>query len=745
LDDRVARLERRLAEAVRDVDERSDDIDGRIRRLELALAPARADDSTERPAATLAQPVAPPPPPPVAPPPPPQVPPPPPPPPPVAPPPPPQVSPPPPPPFALATWDATSLSDLVGGRVLAWLGGIAVLLGIVLFLAPAISHGWIGETARVLLAGAGSAALVAEGAWLRGNRRRTEAATAVVGAGTAGLFSTLIVAGDVYRLAPPILCLAGSIVVGALATLLAVRWAGQAIAGLGLGGALLAPVLVGAPSSLPVLGILLVAGACATYVAARRQWPWLGLAAIVLCAPQWAAWALADQPLLPRLAVLAGFALLGIAGAVALESGSGGGESRVGTALLCLNACFAALVGYAALGAAAGHVASILWLVGLAAAHAAPALRDRFGRVSPDARQRMLTLAAVLADLAFGLAAHGIVLTVGWGALSLALAWQLRRDPDAGRLVELGLGAHIGLVLIRVVLVTPPDALVADGGSLVALLSIATLAASTLAAARLSSERRPAGAAALDALGLVAIAYLTAGALDGPALSAAWAAEGLALTRIAAARSSSAERTPRLGGLAFLGLAALDALVTVAPPGSLLAGTHDLRSAALALVALAAAALAAARVHPPASTDRRALAAVGAVAALYLASIAVVTAVQVGRAGSITTVLDLPVHEQAQVALSALWSLAGLAALWVGLRRGLTAVRKGGLVLLLAAVVKVFAYDLSTLDSIYRVVSSLTLGLLLLLAALTYQRLRPPPPPDPRTVVSSGRMPRRPA
>ena len=49
-----------------------------------------------------------------------------------------------------------SFSDLVGGRVLAWLGGLATLLGIILFLALAISHGWIGHEARVLIAGAAS-------------------------------------------------------------------------------------------------------------------------------------------------------------------------------------------------------------------------------------------------------------------------------------------------------------------------------------------------------------------------------------------------------------------------------------------------------------------------------------------------------------------------------------------------------------------------------------------------------------
>ncbi|MGH2897325.1 MAG: hypothetical protein ACRDMZ_01515 [Solirubrobacteraceae bacterium] len=48
----------------------------------------------------------------------------------------------------------TSLEDVVGGRVLAWAGGLAVLVGIALLLAIAVSNGLIGEGARTLLAGA---------------------------------------------------------------------------------------------------------------------------------------------------------------------------------------------------------------------------------------------------------------------------------------------------------------------------------------------------------------------------------------------------------------------------------------------------------------------------------------------------------------------------------------------------------------------------------------------------------------
>ncbi|HEY2935418.1 MAG TPA: hypothetical protein VGJ25_02380, partial [Gaiellaceae bacterium] len=44
------------------------------------------------------------------------------------------------------------LEELLGGRVLAWVGGLAVLLGIVFFVVMAVSRGWIDEPTRVVLA-----------------------------------------------------------------------------------------------------------------------------------------------------------------------------------------------------------------------------------------------------------------------------------------------------------------------------------------------------------------------------------------------------------------------------------------------------------------------------------------------------------------------------------------------------------------------------------------------------------------
>ena len=106
--------------------------------------------------------------------------------------------------------DAPQLEDLLGGRVLAWVGALAVLVGLVLLLVIAISNGWIGEGARTLMAGAASLGLLAAGVRRHERRGRTEASLAAAAAGIAGLFATCVVAGAVDALVPAPVARAGA-------------------------------------------------------------------------------------------------------------------------------------------------------------------------------------------------------------------------------------------------------------------------------------------------------------------------------------------------------------------------------------------------------------------------------------------------------------------------------------------------------------------------------------------------------
>jgi len=116
----------------------------------------------------------------------------------------------------------TSLEDLVGGRLLAWAGGLAVVVGLALLFAVAVSRGWVGEGARTLLAGAGSAGLLGLGAWLHERRSRTDAALASVATGVAGLFLTATVGAQVYGVLPVGAALLIALATGAVATTLAI-------------------------------------------------------------------------------------------------------------------------------------------------------------------------------------------------------------------------------------------------------------------------------------------------------------------------------------------------------------------------------------------------------------------------------------------------------------------------------------------------------------------------------------------
>ena len=125
------------------------------------------------------------------------------------------------------------LEELLGGRLLALVGGVAVLVGLTFLVALAVERGWLDEKARTVLAFIGSALLLGLGAWLHENRGRTQASLAACGTGLAGLFLSLTAATVLYDLVPVGLALAAAFVFGAIGAALAVRWDATPIGGSG--------------------------------------------------------------------------------------------------------------------------------------------------------------------------------------------------------------------------------------------------------------------------------------------------------------------------------------------------------------------------------------------------------------------------------------------------------------------------------------------------------------------------------
>jgi len=617
------------------------------------------------------------------------------------------------------------LEDFLGGSVLAWLGGIAVLAGLAFLLTIAVSRGWIGEGARTALAGVLSLGLLGAGVWLRERKRRTEASLAAAAVGIAGLFGTLVVAGPVYDLVAAPLAFAGAFATGAFATALAIHWRAQVMGWLGLLGALWAPTALGAFDG-GGMAFLAIAFAATIPVLVHQRWTTLAVFASVSTTLQWLAWELFDTPSTLALVV---FGALSAALALGLEANRRGlhsveigPERRIRThaiavGLLLLNASILAAAGWEILDGEP-------WLAALAVAHVALGLAAmRFTRISRELALIVFAIGVVIADIAFASIATGLPLVIGWAASALPFAALLGRtsplvDRVMGRpqdeasvradrvLAMAGLVGQIALSGFQGLLFDAPPSELAGGiAPSTALAAAGAIALVAWACARLAG---PQFRGWLDALALTAVAHFTGLALDDAALAATLAAEALALAGLARRND---DRYTAWAAVGFAGIALLHTLGTLAIPDALFVGLDAPLAAAGALAAVAAAVAAVSRAPLGVPNARRILEAGAALTLLYLVSAEVVTA-----AGPTLT---------GQTVLSVLWALAGVGALVRGLLIDDRPLRRGALVLLAVTIAKVFFYDLASLESLYRVGSLIGLGLLLLCGAFAWQQVRP--------------------
>jgi uncharacterized membrane protein len=516
--------------------------------------------------------------------------------------------------------DAFDFEAVFGGQILAWIGGIAILFGAVLFLGMAISRGWLDEETRTIIAAAIALVALVGGIWLHERRGRTEAARALVASAISGLFGTIVVATQAYSLISPGLGLALGAAVAAVGFGIAVRWRSRIIAAIGSLGALASPLLVGVGGTGLSIAFVALALAATVGILLWQRWDWLGLGAFILSAPQLLAWVAIDgrDHLALAIAVLAGFWVLYAGAALGYELRRRDKEELPAASWLLLLGSCAAFVGpgYAVLHGT-GH--------------------------QTDAVVLLFAFAAV---------------QVGLGTIAI----RLRIHRELGAL-------HVGLGI------------------------------------------------AIAAFGLGA-------AFRGPALVVAWAAAAAALAGLGSrldatpsAALSSAERMV-VASTCFLILAVGHTVLFEAPPDAIFEGVHSLVEAAIAVAACAAGALAVARFSRRVSPEAARLAAfAGASLLVYLGSIVIVDTIGVDGHGD--------TRQAGQAWLSAFWTATGLGAVIVGLLRRRADVRLFGLGLLAVAIGKVWIYDLSELEALARVLSFIGLGLLLLVGAFSYARIKP--------------------
>src|SRR6516162_6641079 len=185
---------------------------------------------------------------------------------------------------------AMGFEERFGTQWVVWIGGLALALGGFFLVRYSIEQGLLGPGVRVTLGALLAAALIGFGEWERRNSRlagigalpSADIPSILTAAGTAIAYADIFAAYALYDfLAPSVaFLLLGAV---ALATLAAALLHGPALAGLGLVGAYVTPLLVASDvTDYWSLYIYLAVVTAAAFALARaRLWRWLAITAIV--------------------------------------------------------------------------------------------------------------------------------------------------------------------------------------------------------------------------------------------------------------------------------------------------------------------------------------------------------------------------------------------------------------------------------------------------------------------------------
>jgi uncharacterized membrane protein len=493
-----------------------------------------------------------------------------------------------PPPGPFNPMSRIEFERLFGGRVLAWIGGLATLLGLVFLMRSAVDSSWFTEEVRALLAAVGSLLLLGSGLWLHERKKHLELGRLLVAVAIPGLYATTVVATQTYDLISPVLGLEAAALIGLAGVAIAVRWSSMLVGSVGILGALAAPIFVGTASEGGSIAFVAVALAAGVGVLLWQRWDWLALGAFAVSVPQLVAWIGASgfislegetdpsQPVPLVLAVLVGFWVLYAAAAFGYELRSRGKEGLPVSSWLLLLCSSVFVVGAGAVVIGADSVLALdAWVFGFAAAHlllGGAAIRFGVHR----------EIGSLLTGGGIGLAAFGVAdvfdgptVVAVWAAVAAALAYLSTRvdaSPtptlsDGSRLLLAACG-FLGLALAHVLVVEAPPTAIAEGvadlgSSLVAIASCAIAALACWHFGRRVDRRVATVAGFVGAIGFVYLGSVliidTIGADEageareiGQAwLSAFWAATGLGAVIVGMARRSV---NVRLGGLALLAL-----------------------------------------------------------------------------------------------------------------------------------------------------------------------------------------------
>ena len=600
---------------------------------------------------------------------------------------------------------AQSLESRLGSQVFNMIGIFAIIIGTSWFLKLAIERGWIGPGARVLIGLIAGAGIVV---WSEVFRRKGLKAFSysLKAIGSAILYLSLWAAFQLYHLPPAEAALFAMVLVTAWNGFMAWSQDAELLAGYGLLGGFLTPLLLSTGGNHEGFLFTYIGAIDLATILLVRYKPWRrmllpALAATVAYFIGWyveffhgnsvSAWTSQSTETVAFVLLLwVMFAAVSMKHFSAKPASAA--EVIVPVLVPLANAAFLSLALYSVLQDSGLHT-SLAWLMVALAALYLGLMRPQATAV---ASAMHLTCAVVFLTIAIPLKASGHTLTTAWLIEGLVLYWAATRvDSESGApasvLSVLSLGGYaLGLVSLAFhwLWVGEMQAFLNAnlGAAMVAVGSLAGLAwlASTRAAQKGSPESLIAALSAIDFVALLLV----------------WCelAESSSYQKHAA--FANAEFSTALVGLVALAGVAWAANQLAARAGNVFAGC-------------------------------------AAVAAGTFVLFNLLTILSVEREiGALWSSADNAL--QRSLAISGFLMLYGAILLAAGFWRRVAFVRWQALILLVFTIGKVFFYDVSGLSQGYRVASFLALGALLMGISYAYQKdwlgLRPvvsPPSEQP--------------
>lgn len=571
--------------------------------------------------------------------------------------------------------DLGEVADLefwIGGRGLLLLGALALVLAVGFFLKYSIEQGWIGPTVRVLLGAAVGGVAVGVGERTRSAGHRTYGLW-LSASGFSAIYLSVWAATQLYALLGPALGLSLMVVVVCAAGGLGLLRRAEAFVALAAFGGYLAPILLHVePASAAFgLGYLAALSGAGLVVAVRADWAYLGAMAMI-------GGAVMTLPDVGAPDLHGVYLVLLVGGALAAA------RRRRWPAVAALALVFGwsvLAVSYDAWNLEALRLAgygTALWAAGLAGTLGVVDWVPSADRPTEAARREadVLELLVTATELLAPAAFYAVAI-VG------VRASAFRGSSDGVALV-------LGLVLGAV-----------------------QLAAARYARADVS--RRAARAALGYAFWLVAPMF----PWHGGAVARAWVIEGFVLAVLGGRLRSPAARGAALAALA---LAALQLAGT-----ALQAATQDpafISLAALTRLAIVGGLLAWALIVEATPNPRGWETGLRPIVLVFAAALFLHWGtVEIDH---LFAALPQPsAHRLARdLSISGFWIVYAAALLIAGFIVNRAPIRWAGLIMALIAASKVFIYDLSQLDRLYRIGSFVLLALVLLTLSFGYQRFR---------------------